>query len=467
MSIEVNLAGPGYRNPTGYIEEVLAQVKAKDPSEAEFHQAVQEVLESLRPVLEKHPEYRAARILERMVEPERVVIFRVPWFDDQGGMQVQRGIRVQMNSAIGPYKGGLRFHPSVNLGILKFLAFEQVFKNSLTTLPMGGGKGGSDFDPKGKSDGEVMRFCQSFMTELQRHIGPDTDVPAGDIGVGGREIGYLFGQYKRLRNEFTGVLTGKGLNWGGSMIRPEATGYGCVYFAQEMLKSRGDSIEGKVCLVSGAGNVAQYTVEKLLELGAKPVTMSDSNGAIYDPDGIDREKLDWIMELKNVQRGRISEYAKHYKNAIYVPADVQTDHNPLWAMKGDCAFPSATQNEINLRDAENLVHNGVQVVAEGANMPSTLPATKLFLESGVLFGPGKAANCGGVAVSGLEMAQNNQRMSWTREEVDRKLRAIMTEVHRNCFDTAARYGSPGNLVAGANIAGFLKVADAMMDQGLV
>ncbi len=452
---------------TGYIEEVLAQVKAKNPSEPEFHQAVQEVLESLRPVLERHPEYRAARVLERMVEPERVIIFRVPWFDDQGGVQINRGFRVQMNSAIGPYKGGLRFHPSVNLGILKFLAFEQVFKNSLTTLPMGGGKGGSDFDPKGKSDGEVMRFCQSFMTELERHIGPDTDVPAGDIGVGGREIGFLFGQYKRLRNEFTGVLTGKGLNWGGSMIRPEATGYGCVYFAQEMLKSRGESMEGKVCLVSGAGNVAQYTVEKLIGLGAKPVTMSDSNGAIYDPDGIDRERLAWIMELKNVQRGRISEYTRQYKNAIYVPADMQKDHNPLWAMKGDCAFPSATQNEINLRDAENLVHNGVQVVAEGANMPSTLPATKLFLESGILFGPAKAANCGGVAVSGLEMTQNSQRISWTREEVDQKLRTIMAEVHRNCFQTAARYGSPGNLVAGANIAGFLKVADAMLDQGLV
>ena len=452
---------------TGYIEEVLAQVRAKNPSEPEFHQAVQEVLESLRPVLEKHPEYRAARILERMVEPERVVIFRVPWFDDQGGVQINRGFRVQMNSAIGPYKGGLRFHPSVNLGILKFLAFEQVFKNSLTTLPMGGGKGGSDFDPKGKSDGEVMRFCQSFMTELERHIGPDTDVPAGDIGVGGREIGFLFGQYKRLRNEFTGVLTGKGLNWGGSMIRPEASGYGCVYFAQEMLKSRGESLEGKICLVSGAGNVAQYTVEKLLELGAKPVTMSDSNGAIYDPEGIDREKLAWIMELKNVQRGRIREYAEQYKSAIYVPADVQKDHNPLWAMKGDCAFPSATQNEINLRDAENLVHNGVQVVAEGANMPSTLAATKLFLESGILFGPAKAANCGGVAVSGLEMTQNSQRISWTREEVDQKLRTIMAEVHRNCFETAARYGSPGNLLVGANIAGFLKVADAMLDQGLV
>jgi len=382
-------------------------------------------------------------------------------------MQINRGFRIQMNSAIGPYKGGLRFHPSVNLGILKFLAFEQVFKNSLTTLPMGGGKGGSDFDPKGKSDGEVMRFCQSFMTELQRHIGADTDVPAGDIGVGGREIGFLFGQYKRLRNEFTGVLTGKGLNWGGSLIRPEATGYGCVYYAQEMLKSRKDSLEGKVCLVSGSGNVAQYTVEKLLDLGAKPVTMSDSNGVVYDPDGIDREKLAWVMELKNVQRGRMIDYVNVFKKAIFVPTDMQMDHNPLWAMKGDCAFPSATQNEINLKDAENLIKNGVKVVAEGANMPSTLPATRLFLENGILYGPAKAANCGGVATSGLEMAQNSQRMAWTREEVDKKLHSIMVEVHRNCFETAATYGAPGNLVAGANIGGFLKVANAMMDQGLV
>jgi glutamate dehydrogenase (NADP+) len=391
----------------------------------------------------------------------------VPWFDDHGAMQINRGFRIQMNSAIGPYKGGLRFHPSVNLGILKFLAFEQVFKNSLTTLPMGGGKGGSDFDPKGKSDHEVMRFCQSFMTELQRHIGPDTDVPAGDIGVGGREIGFLFGQYKRLRNEFTGVLTGKGLSWGGSLIRPEATGYGCVYFAQEMLKSRKDSLEGKICLVSGAGNVAQYTVEKLLDLGARPVTMSDSNGVIYDPDGIDREKLAWVMELKNVYRGRISDYVKQFKRAIFVPTDMQLDHNPLWAMEGDCAFPSATQNEINVRDAGNLIQNGVRVVAEGANMPSTLPATRLFLENGILYGPAKAANCGGVAVSGLEMAQNSQRMAWTREEVDHKLHNIMIEVHRDCFETAAVYGAPGNLVSGANIAGFLKVANAMMDQGLV
>jgi glutamate dehydrogenase (NADP+) len=467
MPTELNVASTGTTNPAGYIEEILAQVKAKNPAEPEFHQAVQEVLESLRPVLDRHPEFRSARILERMVEPERVIMFRVPWFDDHGNMQINRGFRIQMNSAIGPYKGGLRFHPSVNLGILKFLAFEQVFKNSLTTLPMGGGKGGSDFDPKGKSDNEVMRFCQSFMTEVARHIGPDTDVPAGDIGVGGREIGYLFGQYKRIRNEFTGVLTGKGLNWGGSLIRPEATGYGCVYFAQEMLKTRKESLEGKVCLVSGSGNVAQYTVEKLLDLGAKPVSMSDSNGIIFDPDGISREKLAWVMELKNVQRGRISEYVKHFNKAIYVPTDMQMDHNPLWAMKGDCAFPSATQNEINLKDAENLIKNGCKLVAEGANMPSTLPATRLFLEHGILYGPAKAANCGGVATSGLEMAQNSQRMNWSREEVDKKLHSIMIEVHRNCFETAAKYGAAGNLVSGGNIAGFLKVANAMMDQGLV
>jgi glutamate dehydrogenase (NADP+) len=372
-----------------------------------------------------------------------------------------------MNSAIGPYKGGLRFHPSVNLGILKFLAFEQVFKNSLTTLPMGGGKGGSDFDPKGKSDNEVMRFCQSFMTELSRHIGPDTDVPAGDIGVGGREIGFLFGQYKRLRNEFTGVLTGKGLNWGGSLIRPEATGYGCVYFAQEMLKTRKDSLEGKICLVSGSGNVSQYTVEKLLDLGAKPVTVSDSNGVIYDPDGIDREKLAWVIELKNVRRGRIREYADKFKKAVFMPTDIKLDHNPLWNIKADCAFPSATQNEITARDAKNLINNGCKLVAEGANMPSTLEATKLFLEAKILYGPAKAANAGGVATSGLEMAQNSARLSWTREEVDDRLHKIMIAIHRNCFETAEKYGTPGNLVNGANIGGFLKVANSMLDQGLV
>src|SRR6266481_3051059 len=372
------LTPSGVKPPGDYIEEVMTQVKSKNPAEPEFHQAVQEVLESLRLVLQKHAEYRSVKILERIVEPERIIMFRVPWFDDQGNVQVNRGFRIEMNSVLGPYKGGLRFHASVNLGILKFLAFEQVLKNSLTTLPMGGGKGGSDFDPKGKSDNEVMRFCQSFMTELSRHIGPDTDVPAGDIGVGGREIGYLFGQYKRLRNEFTGVMTGKGLHWGGSLIRPEATGYGCVYFAEEMLKTRKQTLEGKVCLVSGSGNVSQYTVEKLLDLGAKPVTLSDSDGAIYDADGIDREKLAWVMEQKNVKRGRIRDYADHYKKAIFMPNDMKLEHNPLWNIKADCAFPSATQNEITAKDAANLLKNGIKLVAEGANMPSTLEATKMF-----------------------------------------------------------------------------------------
>ncbi|MBI2538040.1 MAG: NADP-specific glutamate dehydrogenase [Gemmatimonadetes bacterium] len=450
-----------------YTAAVIAMVEAKNPAESEFHQAVREVLESLELVLDRHPEYRSARILERIVEPERVIMFRVPWMDDAGDVQVNRGFRIEMNSAIGPYKGGLRFHPSVNLGILKFLAFEQVFKNSLTTLPMGGGKGGSDFDPKGKSDGEVMRFCQSFMTELWRHIGPNTDVPAGDIGVGGREIGYLFGQYKRLANEFTGALTGKGLTWGGSLIRPEATGYGCVYFAAEMLKTRGQSLEGKACLVSGSGNVSQYTVEKLLDLGAKPVTWSDSNGTIYDPDGISREKLAWVMELKNVRRGRIKEYADRFKGAKHLPHDPTLDYNPLWTLKADCAFPSATQNEINAKDAAHLLKNGVLVISEGANMPSTLEATKAFLQAGILYGPAKAANAGGVATSGLEMAQNSMRLSWTREEVDQRLRGIMVAIHQNCFRTAEEYGRPGNLVDGANIAGFVKVANAMMDQGVV
>ncbi|HEY3217003.1 MAG TPA: NADP-specific glutamate dehydrogenase [Candidatus Eisenbacteria bacterium] len=450
-----------------HVAALLASVRTKNPNEIEFHQAVQEVVESLLLVLDRHPEYRAARILERIVEPERVIMFRVPWMDDRGEIQINRGFRIEMNSAIGPYKGGLRFHPSVNLGILKFLAFEQVFKNSLTTLPMGGGKGGSDFDPKGKSDNEVMRFCQSFMTELQRHIGPDTDVPAGDIGVGGREIGFLFGQYKRMANEFTGVLTGKGLPWGGSLIRPEATGYGCVYFAAEMLKTRGQTLDGKACLVSGSGNVSQYTVEKLLDMHAKPVTLSDSNGVIHDPDGIDREKLAWVMELKNTRRGRIQEYAERFRNARYLPTDPMQDSNPLWDIRADCAFPSATQNEINARDAANLVKNGVTVVAEGANMPSTFEATKVFLDAGILYGPAKAANAGGVATSGLEMAQNSMRLSWTREEVDERLHKIMLAIHRSCYETAEKYGTPGNLVNGANIAGFLKVADAMMDQGLV
>jgi len=450
-----------------YIGQILNLVKAKNPAEPEFHQAVLEVLESLRLVLERHPEYQEAKILERITEPERVLMFRVPWFDDKGKVQVNRGFRIEMNSAIGPYKGGLRFHPSVNLGILKFLAFEQVFKNSLTTLMMGGGKGGSDFDPKGKSDAEVMRFCQSFMTELCRHIGPDTDVPAGDIGVGGREIGFLFGQYKRLRNEFTGVLTGKGLGWGGSLIRPEATGYGCVYFAQEMLKTKKQSLEGKICLVSGSGNVSQYTVEKLLDLGAKPVTLSDSDGAIYDEEGINRDKLAFVMDLKNNRRGRIKEYVDKFKKAHFNPVDKKLDHNWLWNIKADCAFPSATQNEINVKDAANLIKNGVKVVSEGANMPSTMDATKAFLDAKVLYGPAKAANAGGVATSGLEMAQNSQRMPWTREEVDDRLHKIMISIHNACYETAEKYGTPGNYVNGANIAGFIKVANAMLDQGLV
>jgi glutamate dehydrogenase (NADP+) len=450
-----------------YVAALMAEVKAKNPAEPEFHQAVQEVAESLVLVLDRHPEYRNARILERIIEPERVLIFRVPWQDDQGRVHINRGFRIEMNSAIGPYKGGLRFHPSVNLGILKFLAFEQVFKNSLTTLPMGGGKGGSDFDPKGKSDNEVMRFCQSFMTELYRHIGPDTDVPAGDIGVGGREIGFLFGQYKRLRNEFTGVLTGKGMGWGGSLIRPEATGYGCVYFAQEMLATRNETLAGKTCLVSGSGNVSQYTVEKLIELGARPVTLSDSGGYVYDEQGIDREKLAFVMELKNVRRGRIKEYAERWKGASYTPFDARLDHNPLWSHGAQCAFPGATQNEICDKDAANLLRGGVYVVAEGANMPTRADGVVQFVDARILFGPGKAANAGGVAVSGLEMAQNSMRYTWTREEVDHRLRIIMKSVHEACVATADRFGRPGNYVDGANIAGFLKVADAMMDQGLV
>jgi len=459
---------PPMANAAGdYIGQIFNLVKAKNPAEPEFHQAVLEVLESLRLVLERHPEYQEAKILERITEPERVLMFRVPWFDDKGKPQINRGFRIEMNSAIGPYKGGLRFHPSVNLGILKFLAFEQVFKNSLTTLPMGGGKGGSDFDPKGKSDNEVMRFCQSFMSELYRHIGPDTDVPAGDIGVGGREIGFLFGQYKRLANEFTGVLTGKGLAWGGSLIRPEATGYGAVYFAEEMLKTRKESLEGKICVVSGSGNVSQYTIEKLLNLGAKPVTVSDSDGAIYDADGIDRDKLAWVMDLKNHRRGRIKEYTDEFKKAVYQPIDKKLDHNWLWNIKADCAFPSATQNEINAKDAANLIKNGVKVVSEGANMPCTLEATRMFVDAKVLYGPGKAANAGGVATSGLEMSQNSMRLSWTREEVDDRLHKIMISIHKACHETAEQYGTPGNYVNGANIAGFLKVANSMLDQGLV
>ncbi len=450
-----------------YVKDLLTQVKAKNPNEPEFHQAVQEVVESLDLVLDKHPEYRSSKVLERIIEPERVIMFRVPWVDDQGVVQINRGFRIEMNSAIGPYKGGLRFHPSVNLGILKFLAFEQVFKNSLTTLPMGGGKGGSDFDPKGKSDNEVMRFCQSFMSELYRHIGSNTDVPAGDIGVGGREIGFLFGQYKKLRNEFTGVLTGKGMNWGGSLIRPEATGYGAVYFAAEMLQTKGQSLEGKTCLVSGSGNVAQFTVEKILQLGGKAVTLSDSSGYIYDEEGITQEKLKFVMDLKNVRRGRIKEYSQKYKKAVYTPIDPKLNHNPLWDHKADCAFPSATQNEINGVDAKNLLKNRVYCVSEGANMPTTIEGVETFLDAKILYGPGKAANAGGVAVSGLEMAQNSMRYSWTREEVDNRLHIIMKSIHKTCVDVADRFGTSGNYVNGANIGGFLKVADAMLDQGIV
>ena len=441
------------------VEAFMEKVKARDPNQPEFHQAVEEVISSIMPFVEKNPKYQEEKILERIVEPERVIMFRVPWVDDKGEIHVNRGFRVEMNSAIGPYKGGLRFHPTVNLGILKFLAFEQVFKNALTTLPMGGGKGGSDFDPKGKSDMEVMRFCQSFMTELFRHIGPDTDVPAGDIGVGAREIGYLFGQYKRIANEFTGVLTGKKLNWGGSLIRPEATGYGAVYFAQEMLKTRGESLEGKIVTVSGSGNVAQHTVEKCNELGAKVVTLSDSSGMIYDPDGIDAEKLAWVMELKNVRRGRIKEYAKEFKVEYF-------EGKRPWGIKCDVAFPSATQNELDGNDAKELVKNGCICVAEGANMPSTPEAIDVFLENKILYGPGKAANAGGVAVSGLEMSQNSLHLSWTREEVDQKLQGIMKKIHEQCVE----YGKEGdfiNYMKGANIAGFIKVADAMIDQGVV
>ncbi len=437
-------------------------VIAKNPAQKEFHQAVHEVVESLWPVVEKHPEYKKAKILDRIVEPERVLMFRVPWMDDSGEIHVNRGFRVEFNSALGPYKGGLRFHPSVNLGILKFLGFEQVFKNSLTTLAMGGGKGGSDFDPKGKSDDEVMRFCQSFMTELSRHIGPDTDVPAGDIGVGGREIGFLFGQYRRIRNAYhAGVLTGKGLNWGGSLIRPEATGYGTVYFANEMLKTRNESFEGKRVLISGSGNVAQYATEKVIELGGKVLTLSDSSGFIYDPDGIDREKLEYVFELKNVKRGRIKEYAEKFKSAKY------TEGRGVWNVEADIALPCATQNELDENDAKALVKNGCLAVAEGANMPSTPEAVEVFLASNILFGPGKAANAGGVAVSGLEMAQNSARMPWTREEVDAKLQGIMKSIHDNSRRTAEKYSTPDNYVDGANIAGFLKVADAMLDQGLI
>jgi glutamate dehydrogenase/leucine dehydrogenase len=442
------------------VEDFMAVVKANNPNEGEFHQAVEEVAISLLPYIEENPKYKEAKILERMTEPERVILFRVPWVDDKGELQINKGYRIEMNSAIGPYKGGLRFHPTVNLGILKFLAFEQVLKNSLTTLPMGGGKGGSNFDPKGKSDAEVMRFCQSFMTELQRHIGPNTDVPAGDIGVGGREIGFMFGQYKRIRNEFTGVLTGKGMEWGGSLIRPEATGYGQVYFAQEMLKTRGDSLKGKVCVVSGSGNVAQYATEKATELGAKVVTLSDSSGYIYDPAGIDADKLAYVMWLKNEKRGRIKEYADKYGVEFF-------EGKKPWEVKCDVALPAATQNELDGDAAKTLISNGCFVVSEGANMPSTPAAIDVYLENKILYGPGKAANAGGVAVSGLEMAQNSMRYNWTREEVDAKLQAIMIDIHNNCIKYGKEEDGFIDYMKGANIAGFVKVADAMMAQGIV
>jgi glutamate dehydrogenase (NADP+) len=450
-----------------YVRRLMADVTARNANEPEFLQAVQEAAGSIELCVDRLPVYRDARVLERFVEPERVITFRVSWVDDRGQVQVNRGYRVEMSSAIGPYKGGLRFHPTVYLGMLKFLAFEQVFKNALTTLPLGAGKGGADFDPKGKSEQEVMRFCQAFMTGLYRHIGPNTDVPAGDIGVGGREIGYLFGQYKRITNEFTGAITGKGLETGGSLIRPEATGYGAVYFAQEMLGTRDDSLEGKTCLVSGSGNVAQYTVEKLIHLGAKPVTLSDSGGFVHDPDGIDAEKLAWVMDLKNERRGRIMAYAERFPTATFTPADPSDDHNALWEVPADCAFPSATQNEINGKDAANLISNGVFLVSEGANMPTEPEGIDQFVTAGVLYGPGKAANAGGVAVSGLEMSQNAMRLSWTREGVDQRLREIMRRIHEQCRDTADEYGEPGNYVHGANIAGFRRVADAMLAQGVI
>jgi len=443
-----------------YVNRLIAEVKAKNPSEPEFHQAVTEVMQSLEKVLEKHPEYRSSRILERIVEPERVIMFRVPWMDDQGDIHINRGYRIEMNSAIGPYKGGLRFHPSVTLGILKFLAFEQVFKNSLTTLPMGGGKGGSDFDPKGKSDNEVMRFCQSFMTELFRHIGPNTDVPAGDIGVGGREIGFLFGQYKRLKNEFTGVLTGKGINWGGSLIRPEATGFGATYFAQEMLKTKKQDYAGKIVAVSGFGNVAWGAVIKVTQLGGKVVTLSGPDGFVYDKDGISGEKIDYMLKMRASAQDAVEPYAKEYK------VEFHKGKRP-WGVKVDVAMPCATQNEMNENDAKELVKNGCICVCEGANMPVTLEGVKVFHDAGILYSPGKASNAGGVATSGLEMSQNSMRLPWSAEEVDSRLSEIMKRIHDTCVETAARYGQPGNYVDGANIAGFLKVADAMLDQGLV
>jgi glutamate dehydrogenase (NADP+) len=447
--------------------DLIALVKQRNPNEPEFNQAAEEVILSIAPALERNPEFVRLKLLERILEPERLISFRVTWLDDKGNVQVNRGYRVQMNSAIGPYKGGLRFHPSVTPSVLKFLAFEQIFKNALTGIPMGGGKGGSDFDPKGKSDNEVMKFCQAFMGELSRHISHRLDVPAGDIGVGGREIGYMFGAYKKIKNEFTGVLTGKGIGWGGSLIRTEATGYGLIYFAENMLQAKKDSIKGKVCLVSGSGNVAQYAIEKIIHFGGKAVTASDSTGFIHDEEGFTKEKLDFLKDLKNNRRGRIKEYADKFKGVVYKDIDSKADHNPLWNIKADCAFPCATQNEVNGKDANNLVKNGVKLLGEGANMPTTIEGINILLENNVMYSPGKAANAGGVATSGLEMTQNYMGSNWTREEVDNKLQSIMKNIHDTCLAAAAEYGKPGNYMVGANIAGFLKVAKAMQAQGVI
>ncbi len=447
--------------------DILALTKERNPGEPEFHQAAEEVIASVKPVLDKHEKYRKHKVIERMLEPERMISFRVTWLDDNGEVQINRGYRVQMNSAIGPYKGGIRFHPSVYPGILKFLAFEQTFKNALTGLPMGGGKGGSDFNPKGKSDREVMHFCQNFFTELTRHVGRRTDVPAGDIGVGGREIGYMYGIHKKLTNEHTGILTGKGVGWGGSLMRTEATGYGLIYFAQNMLGTRNDSMEGKTCVVSGSGNVAQHAIEKIVQLGGKPVSVSDSSGFIYDEEGIDKDKLAYIKDLKNYRRGRIREYIEKYPGASYMETKSAAESNPLWDIKADCAFPCATQNELNEKDAQNLVNNGIMLVGEGANMPLTADAMHVVISNGLLYSPGKASNAGGVATSGIEMMQNYIGNYWTAGEVDKRLQGIMKNIHQNCLEAAESHGLDGNYAAGANIAGFIKVADAMIDQGIV
>jgi len=448
-------------------DQILKHILARDPEEKEFHQAVQEFIETIKPVLDRHPEYRQLGIVERLTEPDRVILFRVPWMDDGKLVKVNRGYQIEMSSALGPYKGALRFHPSVNLGILKFLAFEQTFKNALTTLPIGGAQGGSDFEPKGKSDDEVMRFCQSYMSELSHHIGQDVDIPDSGLGVGVREIGYLYGMYKKRRKEFAGGLTGKGLHWGGSYIRPQATGYGVVYFAAEMLATRNETLEGKTCLVSGSGNVAQHTAEKIIELGGKVMSLSDSAGYIFDPEGIDRQKLDFVKRLKNIKRGRIKEYADKYSEAVYTEADPSLEYNPLWNQRADCAFPCAFENEIGEDDAYNLINNDIKLICEGADMPCSHEAVKIFVDKKLLFAPAKAANAGGVAVSGLEMAQNRMLLNWSAEEVDRRLKTIMKNIHQNCLEVAERYGKPGNYLAGANIAGFVRVADATLDQGLV